>query len=87
MVCDLAVVEELFLGSITVKNSVFWVFDDKDLTLPDYDYSVNGAIAFPILKSLGEFHVIQNDSVFIPKHEGNIHTITWQLMTLIRLFL
>ncbi len=70
VVCDLAVVKELFLGSIIVKNSVFWVFDDKDLTLPDYDYSVNGAIAFPILKSLGEFHVIQNDSVFIPKHEG-----------------
>ncbi len=70
VVCDLAVVEELFLGSIIVKNSVFWVFDDKDLTLPDYDYSVNGAIAFPILKSLGEFHVIQNDSVFIPKHES-----------------
>ncbi len=67
--CDLAVVKELYLGSIIVKNSVFWVFDDKDLTLPDYDYSVNGAIAFPILKSLGEFHVIQNDSVFIPKKE------------------
>ena len=70
VVCDLAVVEELFLGSIKVKNSVFWVFDDKDLTLPEYDYSVNGAIAFPILKSLGEFHVIQNDSVFVPMQES-----------------
>jgi hypothetical protein len=70
VVCDLALVEELFLGSIVVKNSVFWVFDDKDLTLPEYDYSVNGAIAFPILKSLGEFHVIQNDSVFIPVQES-----------------
>jgi hypothetical protein len=69
VVCDLAIVEELFLGSILVKNSVFWVFDDKDLTLPDYDYSVNGAISFPILKALGEFHVIQNDSVFVPIQE------------------
>ncbi|MEX0980966.1 MAG: retropepsin-like aspartic protease [Bacteroidales bacterium] len=75
VVCDLAVVKELFLGSIIVKNSVFWVFDDKDLTLPDYDYSVNGAIAFPILKSLGEFHVLQNDSVFIPMEE---HTYGYQ---------
>jgi hypothetical protein len=71
VVCDLAVVKELHLGSIIVKNSVFWIFDDKDLTLPDYDYSVNGAIAFPILKALGEFHVIQNDSVFIPMEEKN----------------
>ena len=70
VLCDLAIVKELFLGSIMVKNSVFWVFDDKDLTLPDYDYSVNGAIAFPILKSLGEFHVLQNDSVFIPRKEN-----------------
>ena len=66
VICDIAVVPALTLGSIQVKNSVFWVFDDADLTLPDYDYSVNGAIAFPILKALGEFHVIRNDSVFIP---------------------
>ncbi len=66
VICDIAVVPALHLGSVLVKNSVFWVFDDVDLTLPDYDYSVNGAIAFPILKALGEFHVIGNDSVFIP---------------------
>jgi hypothetical protein len=64
--CDLAVADELFLGNTRVKHTVFWVFEDADLTLPDYDYSVNGAIAFPVLKSLGEFHVIRNDSVFIP---------------------
>ncbi len=69
--CDLAVTGELYLGSISVRNSVFWVFDDKDLTLPEYDYSVNGAIAFPILKALEEFHVIRNDSVFIPKQAGD----------------
>lgn len=66
VICDIAVLPSLELGSVLVKNSVFWVFDDKDLTLPEYDYSVNGAIAFPILKALGEFHVIRNDSVFIP---------------------
>lgn len=66
VICDIAVLPELSLGNILVKNSVFWVFDDKDLTLPEYEYSVNGAIAFPILKALGEFHVIRNDSVFIP---------------------
>ncbi|MDF1569995.1 MAG: retropepsin-like aspartic protease [Bacteroidales bacterium] len=66
VVCDLAVTDELFLGSIGVQHTVFWVFDDADLTLPEYDYSVNGAIAFPVLKALGEFHIIRNDSVFIP---------------------
>lgn len=71
VICDLAVLPVLRLGSILVKHSVFWVFDDKDLTLPEYDYSVNGAIAFPILKALGEFHVIRNDSVFIPAQTKN----------------
>ncbi len=71
VICDIAVVPLLNLGSIQVKNSVFWVFDDADLTLPDYDYSVNGAIAFPILKALGEFHVIRNDSVFIPSESND----------------
>jgi predicted aspartyl protease len=65
--CDLAVTDEIFLGGIRVQHTVFWVFDDADLTLPEYDYSVNGAIAFPVLKALGEFHVIRNDSVFIPR--------------------
>lgn len=77
VVCDLAVTDELFLGSIRVKHTVFWVFDDADLTLPEYDYSVNGAIAFPVLKALGEFHVIRNDSVFIPvqTRDYNIHNL------------
>jgi len=68
VICDLAVADELFLGDIRVDNAVFWVMDDSDVTLPEYDYSVNGAVAFPILKSLEEIHIIFNDSIFIPAH-------------------
>jgi hypothetical protein len=43
------------------------VFDDQDVTLPEYDYSVNGAIAFPILRSMEEIHIVFNDTLFIPR--------------------
>ncbi len=68
---DLVVVDTLFLGSVEVRNAVFWVFDDKDLTLPEFEYSVNGAIAIPVLRSLDEFHIIGRDSIFIPLSPGN----------------
>lgn len=69
--CDLTVAGEMYLGDICVENAVFWVMDDADVTLPEYDYSVNGAVAFPILRSLEEIHIVFSDSVFVPAHPGN----------------
>jgi len=66
VICDIAVADSLHIGNVTIRNAVFWVFDDKDLTLPEYDYSVNGAIAFPIIKAMEEIHLYRDTSVFIP---------------------
>ncbi len=68
--CDLTVAGAIQLGDIRVENAVFWVMDDADVTLPEYDYSVNGAVAFPILRSLEEIHIVFSDSVFVPAHPG-----------------
>ncbi|MEX0985854.1 MAG: retropepsin-like aspartic protease [Bacteroidales bacterium] len=67
VVCDIALMPKFSIGNLEVKNAVFWVFDDKDVTLPEYDYSVNGAIAFPIIKSMEEVHIIFEDSIFVPR--------------------
>jgi len=67
VVCDVTVMDQFSIGNVTVKNAVFWVFDDQDVTLPEYDYSVNGAIAFPILRSMEEIHIVFNDTLFIPR--------------------
>jgi hypothetical protein len=65
--CDIAVVDEFYFGDVLVKNAVFWVFDDPDLTIPEIPYSVNGAIGFPIIRSMEEIHIIFDDTIFIPK--------------------
>ncbi|MCF8224843.1 MAG: retropepsin-like domain-containing protein [Bacteroidales bacterium] len=67
VVCDVGVIDSFSMGNILVQNSVFWIFEDADLSLPEYDYSVNGAIAFPILRALEEFHYGIEEYLFIPE--------------------
>ncbi len=67
VICDLLLIPEFNLGNVSVRNAVFWVFDDSDLTLPEYDYSLNGAIGFPISRAMDEIHLIFEDSIFIPR--------------------
>lgn len=64
---DLAVVKELTIGEITCKNVVFLVFDDKDLTFAEANYSIRGIIGFPVIRSLDEIHITKNDELIIPK--------------------
>lgn len=64
---DLAVVKELTIGEITCKNVVFLVFDDKDLTFDEANYSIKGIIGFPVIRSLDEIRITKNDELMIPK--------------------
>ena len=64
---DLAVVKELTIGDITCQNVVFLVFDDKDLTFSEANYSIRGIIGFPIIRSLDEVHITKKDELIIPK--------------------
>jgi len=73
VICDVAVMDRFTIGQIGVEHAVFWVFDDRDVTLPEYDYAVNGAIAFPILRSLEEFHIVFNQTLFVPETPKPYH--------------
>ena len=71
---DLAVVKELFIGDpegsgqvIKCENVVFLVFDDKDLTFSEVNYSIQGIIGFPVIRNLDEIHITKEDELIIPK--------------------
>jgi Aspartyl protease len=53
-----AVIPEIHLGAATVRNVAVMVFEDKDLTFPQFPYQIHGCIGFPVLESLGQitFH-------------------------------
>lgn len=71
---DLAVIKELKIGDpagsgqvITCENVVFLVFDDKDLTFSEVNYSIQGIIGFPVIRNLEEIHVTKDDQLIVPK--------------------
>jgi predicted aspartyl protease len=64
---DLAVIKELEMGDLICENVVFLVFDDKDLTFSEVDYSIQGIIGFPVIRNLEEIHITKDDQLIIPK--------------------
>ena len=64
---DLAVVKELMIGDVKCENVVFLVFDDKDLTFSEVNYSIQGIIGFPVIRNLEEIHITKDDQLIIPK--------------------
>lgn len=69
---DLAVVKELKMGNpdgsaVVCENVVFLVFDDKDLTFSEVNYSIQGIIGFPVIRNLEEIHITKDDLLIIPK--------------------
>ena len=62
---DLAIAKKLELGSITLENVIFLVFEDKDLSFPSIEYEIKGILGFPAIRSLQEIHITK-DSLFIP---------------------
>lgn len=59
----LAVVPSLKLGSTTIRNVVFLVFEDKALFFPQIKYQINGIIGFPVMESLGNITITRKDAV------------------------
>lgn len=66
VLCDITLLDEFTVGNIQFKNVLLWVFDDPHLTLPEYNYSVNGALGFPVALSLEEVHIVFGDRIFVP---------------------
>lgn len=70
--CGLAHAPILDLSGITVRNAVFIVMEDSQLSFPELDYSVEGIIGLPILRQLGNLRFyrdhIRIGNVRIPGH-------------------
>ncbi|WP_163709744.1 retropepsin-like aspartic protease [Mangrovibacterium lignilyticum] len=64
---DLAVAPLIEFGGISLKNAVFLVFDDEDLSFPQVDYQIEGIIGFPVIKALEEIHISKEDELFVPR--------------------
>ncbi|MCB0466347.1 MAG: aspartyl protease family protein, partial [Aequorivita sp.] len=69
---DLAVAEKLELGEITLKNVVFLVFDDTDLSFPTIDYEIKGILGFPVIRALQEIQLTK-DTLYVPQKPTDYH--------------
>src|SRR5690554_246908 len=63
---NLALAERLEIGPIILRNVVFLMFDDADLTFPPIDYEMKGILGFPVTRAFEEIRIAK-DSLFIPQ--------------------
>ncbi len=64
---DIAIVDELNVGGIIFKNVFFLVLDDENLSFPQIDYYINGAIGFPVIEAMDEIRINKENQIFVPK--------------------
>ncbi len=65
---DIAIADELNIGGIIFKNVFFLVVDDENLSFPQIDYYINGAIGFPVIEALDEIRITKENKIFVPKN-------------------
>jgi len=62
----LAVAKDLKIGAIELKNIVFIVLPDDQLSFPQIKYTIHGIIGFPVISQLGEIHIKTSGTLIIP---------------------
>jgi hypothetical protein len=75
----LAIAKEFQIADITVKNAVFLVFEDEDISFPQIDYYPNGAIGFPVIEAFDELQFKKEGEIFIPQ---NAHVYSYNNLAL-----
>jgi len=65
---DIAIADELEMGGIVFKNVFFLVLDDKDLSFPQIDYYINGAVGFPVIEAMDEIRISKENQIFVPQN-------------------
>lgn len=66
---QLAVCEQMQLGSIELHHVVFLVMADEDLAFPQIDYQINGILGFPVIEALGEIQITRTNNFIVPETE------------------
>lgn len=72
---DVAVAKEIVLGNHVFRNVIFLVFDDETLTFPQFDYSIEGIIGFPVLEAAKEIQVLTKENVIEIPEKINDYTL------------
>jgi len=65
---DITIADELNIGGIIFKNVFFLVIDDENLSFPQIDYYINGAIGFPVIEAMDEIQINKENQIFVPKN-------------------
>jgi hypothetical protein len=56
---SLAVADTLYLGTVLLRNVVFLVLPDSELTFSQINLSIKAILGLPIIAKLGELHILQ----------------------------
>ena len=64
---DIAIAPDITIGGINFKNVMFLVLDDENLSFPQVDYYINGAIGFPVIESMDEIGINKQNQIIIPR--------------------
>ncbi len=64
---DIAIADELRIGGIIFKNAFFLVLEDEDLSFPQFDYYINGAIGFPVIEAMDEIRISKENEIIVPQ--------------------
>jgi predicted aspartyl protease len=67
---SLAVAPEISFGGIHLKNVVFLVLDDPDLSFPQVGYNIEGIVGFPVIKAMDEIRIDRNNQLYVPRIPG-----------------
>jgi len=66
---ELALAEEFKIGDIIIKNAIFMVLKDEDLSFPlPGGYEIYGIIGYPIIEAMKEIHFTKDNQLYIPKN-------------------
>jgi tetratricopeptide (TPR) repeat protein len=63
---DLGVVSKMEIGGAVLTNVVFLVFKDRDLSIPQANSQIKGAIGFPVAASMREITLHKMNALTIP---------------------
>lgn len=56
---------ELRMGSVTVRNAIFLVLPDAELSFPQIDYRIQGIVGFPVIAGLGRTTLTRDGGLVI----------------------
>lgn len=58
--------KSFFIGNMEIKNTLFLVLKDEDLSFAGGLYKINGIIGFPVIAEMGELIISQDGGLTVP---------------------